>query len=70
MPEGLAGTAEIMTYLSREISENTYVNIMPQYRPCGLAGESPKLRRPLLMQEYRDAVNDALRAGIYRLDKI
>ena len=70
MPEGLAGTAEVMTYLAREISEDTYVNIMPQYRPCGRAWESPKLQRPIQMQEFRDAINLARNAGINRLDKI
>ena len=70
MPDGLAGTAEVMTYLAREISGETYVNIMPQYRPCGRAWETPKLLRPILMQEFQEAINSALSAGINRLDKI
>ncbi len=48
LPEGLAGTREAMRFLAKEISGNTYVNIMDQYHPCGeiippaspLAGES------------------------------
>ena len=70
MPEGMAGTKEVMNYLAKEISEDTYVNIMPQYRPCGRAWETPTLRRSLQMHEFRDAINAALTAGITRLDKI
>jgi putative pyruvate formate lyase activating enzyme len=69
MPEGTAGTREIMTWLAKEISGNTYVNIMPQYRPCGRARETPTLRRSLQMHEFRDAINVAVKAGITRLDK-
>jgi putative pyruvate formate lyase activating enzyme len=70
MPEGMAGTREVMNYLSEEISEDTYVNIMPQYRPCGRAWETPALRKSLQMNEFREAVQDALKAGLTRLDKI
>ena len=70
MPEGTAGTKEVMNYLAKEISEDTYVNIMPQYRPCGRAWETPTLRRSLKMHEFRDAINEAIKAGITRLDKI
>jgi putative pyruvate formate lyase activating enzyme len=70
MPEGTAGTTEVMNYLAKEISEDTYVNIMPQYRPCGRAWESPTLRRSLEMHEFREAINTALKAGLTRLDKV
>jgi len=69
MPESLAGTRKIMEYLSTEISPETYVNIMPQYRPCGKAWDDPKLRRPLEMAEYREALQDAIDAGLSRLDQ-
>src|SRR5210317_171723 len=39
LPSGLSGTREIMRFIARKISLNTYVNIMPQYRPCGRADE-------------------------------
>ena len=35
MPEGLAGTAEVMRFLAEEISTDTYVNVMDQYGPAG-----------------------------------
>ena len=70
MPEGSAGTAEVMKYLAEEISEDTYVNIMPQYRPCGRAREIAYLQRPLDRQEFRDAIHVTLKAGLTRLDKM
>jgi putative pyruvate formate lyase activating enzyme len=69
MPERTAGTREVMNYLAREISKDTYVNVMPQYRPCGRAWESASLRRSLQMDEFREAVDEAWKAGITRLDK-
>lgn len=69
MPEGLAGTREIMRYLATEISTNTYVNVMSQYRPCGDANNFSEVRRALTVDEYRDAVKMAREEGITRLDE-
>ncbi len=69
MPGGLAGTREIMRFISREISPNTYVNIMPQYRPCGRAGEVTALAHPLSSTDFEAALKDARAEGITRLDE-
>ncbi len=68
MPNGLAGTREIMRFLYREVSPRTYVNVMEQYHPCHEAGRYPELNRPLTEREYRDAVSAAEEDGISRLD--
>jgi putative pyruvate formate lyase activating enzyme len=34
LPNGLAGTREVVNFLAKEISPNTYINIMDQYHPC------------------------------------
>jgi len=34
LPEGLAGTENVVHFLRDEISSNTYINVMAQYRPC------------------------------------
>jgi putative pyruvate formate lyase activating enzyme len=69
MPDGLAGTRDIMRFVAREISKNTYVNIMPQYRPCGeVHGDSDAGRR-ITGREFRDAIEAALEEGIERLDE-
>jgi putative pyruvate formate lyase activating enzyme len=70
MPHNLGGTEQIMKFIAEEISENTYVNIMPQYRPCGKAYENNLLNRPITHEEFFKAVSVAKQYGISRLDKI
>ncbi|MFZ7111700.1 MAG: radical SAM protein [Desulfatiglandales bacterium] len=69
MPNNLAGTEEAMAFLAEEISTNTYVNVMDQYRPCGEAHRDPLINRRVEPGEFRDAVDAAKRAGLKRLDK-
>jgi putative pyruvate formate lyase activating enzyme len=68
MPEGIAGTEKIMEFLAAEISLNTYVNVMDQYRPCGRAHHDACINRRLRADEYLNAVDAAKRAGLIRLD--
>ena len=68
LPHGLAGTSGIVDFLSKEISTNTYLNIMAQYRPCYRAPEIPGLARPISTEEYQEALSLAERAGLVRLD--
>ncbi len=67
MPNKLAGTREVMQFLNREISKNTYVNIMDQYHPCGLTCKYPNINRRISTEEYEDALQTALEEGIRRL---
>jgi putative pyruvate formate lyase activating enzyme len=69
LPEGLAGTEGIMRFLAEEISENTYLNIMDQYRPCHESQELPPLDRRITRPEYDVAVQVAQAAGLTRLDR-
>ena len=69
MPAGLAGTREVMAFISREISPATYVNIMPQYRPCGKAGKIKELSVSISRKEYEEALRAAMEEGISRLDR-
>jgi putative pyruvate formate lyase activating enzyme len=69
MPNQVAGTQEVMKFLAEEISRDTYVNVMDQYRPCGNAARDEFIHRRLNAKEYRDAVNAAVKAGIERLDE-
>ena len=68
MPNGVAGTPDIMNFLAKEISSDTYVNVMDQYRPCGLAHRDPMINRRLTSEEYREAVAATQEAGLHRLD--
>jgi putative pyruvate formate lyase activating enzyme len=65
MPEGLAGTRELMHYIATEISLHSYVNIMSQYRPEYRAVEFPELNRRITHDEYRAALEWAGVEGLY-----
>lgn len=69
LPEGLAGTEEIVRFLAEEISPDTYINIMAQYYPCYKASELPPLDKRISDEEYSRAVTSAIRAGLKRLDQ-
>jgi putative pyruvate formate lyase activating enzyme len=69
MPDGLSETLEIMKFISSKISENTYVNVMPQYHPSGDIGGMKSLRRQITPKEHAKALQYALEAGLTRIDK-
>lgn len=66
MPGRLSDTREIMRFAAREVSSDTYVNVMGQYRPAHLASRYPELRRPLGTSEHRKAVEIAREEGLHR----
>ena len=70
MPNELAGTRKVMHFLANEISKNTYVNIMDQYHPCGLAHKYPEINRRITTEEFSNAINIAREEGLTRLDSI
>jgi putative pyruvate formate lyase activating enzyme len=76
MPGQTDETAAIMKWLAKEISPDTYVNIMGQYSPHYEVGQvardgSPKYReidRRPTRQELEDAYVVAREAGLWRFD--
>jgi len=69
MPGGIAGTAEIARFLAEEVSPNTYVNVMAQYRPAYRAHSLPVINRMPSPSEYADAIRMAGAAGLRRFDR-
>jgi len=69
LPNNLAGTDEIVRFLAEEISPQTYLNLMDQYRPAYRAARYPELTRPVTVEEYRKAREMAHAAGLRRLDE-
>ncbi len=67
LPGGLAGTREVVRFLADEISRDTYLSIMDQYRPCYQAFSHPPLDRGITQEEYDEAVQAAKAAGLHRL---
>ena len=66
LPGGLAGTDQVVRFLADEISPDTYVNIMTQYHPTYRAAEYPPLDVAVTRAEYKEAVETARRAGLWR----
>ena len=69
LPGDRAGTAEVASFLAREVSADTYVNLMDQYHPCYRADGYPPLDRSLSPAEYAQALAEARRAGLHRFDQ-
>ena len=69
LPDHLAGTETILAFLADEISSNTYLNLMDQYRPCYRADENPPLDRCLTTDEFNEALQLTKKYGITRLDQ-
>lgn len=67
LPEGLAGTREIMEFLAKEISPDTVVNIMGQYYPAHRAAKEPALTRRASRKELLEAIAIAREAGLKRI---
>ncbi len=68
LPQGIAASKQVFRFIAEEISVETYLNVMDQYRPCYRAGEYPQLNRPLARKEFQQALELAHRIGLTRLD--
>ncbi len=70
LPEGLAGTEKVMRFIAEEISPDTYVNIMDQYRPCYKAHKDPAMSRRITTDEFEEAVRIAINVGLRRIEGV
>ncbi|HPM24478.1 MAG TPA: radical SAM protein [Phycisphaerae bacterium] len=77
MPGLLAESAAIFRWLADEVSPDTYVNIMAQYRPANLVGRREsdgtdvrfaEVNRRVTAQEMTGAYRLARAAGLWRFD--
>ena len=70
MPDGLEDTENILEFLVKEISTDTYVNIMGQYSPSGKVSEKKyhEINRRPHSQELTTAEEIARRKGLHRFD--
>lgn len=75
LPENLAGSDVVLPWIARNISPDTYVNIMDQYRwphstvPAELVEKDSRYReliRPMTDREYARAIRIAEDAGLHR----
>ena len=68
LPGGVAVTDKVLEFLAKEISRQTYLNLMDQYQPSWHASRYPEINRGLTSEEYRKALDAAARLGFNRLD--
>jgi putative pyruvate formate lyase activating enzyme len=68
MPNNIAGTDRFVRWVARELTTDTCVNIMPQYRPEHRAREYPELSRRITSEEWGQAQAWAHAAGLTNLD--
>jgi putative pyruvate formate lyase activating enzyme len=66
LPNGLAGTENVLRFIAQEISPNTYVNVMAQYTPHHHAWDYPELSRRISVKEYQEAIALAKGFGLHR----
>ena len=66
LPEDVSGTHAVLDFLANEISLETYINIMGQYRPCYRADENPPLDRRPGHRELARAFAWAREMGLHR----
>ncbi len=71
LPGGLAGTEVVARFLAGEISTDTYINIMGQYRPEYKARREDlgDLSRAVTVDEISGAYEIARAAGLHRFDQ-
>jgi hypothetical protein len=69
---GLTGSDRVLPWIAKEISCNSYVNIMDQYHPSWHTQGGSNLSLPSLLQrkitleEYLFAIKCALNSGLHR----
>jgi putative pyruvate formate lyase activating enzyme len=69
MPNRVAGTREFVRWVKENLSADTYVNIMAQYRVEYKAFEYEHIARAITSQEYVEAMEWAIDAGLTNLDQ-
>jgi len=70
LPSRIAGSEQIIKFLAEEISTQTYLNLMDQYRPEFHACDYSLINRRITLQEYQEVVRYAIENGITRLDTL
>jgi putative pyruvate formate lyase activating enzyme len=66
LPNRLAGSRKVLEFVSRDVSVNSYVNIMDQFRPAYRAIRYNVLGRTITAGEYEEVVELATSLGLHR----
>lgn len=66
LPNNISGSKKVLDFIANEISKNSYVNIMDQYRPAYLANQFTELNRQINEKEFFEVINYAKQIGLHR----
>lgn len=69
MPNRVAGTQEFVHWAAKNLSKETYINIMSQYRVEFRAFEYERIARAITSEEFVEAMTWAKEAGLTNLDE-
>ncbi len=67
LPNDLSKTEGVLRFIKEEVSENTFINIMGQYRPFYKAFDHPELSKAITSREHRRYVEFAEQIGLKRV---
>jgi len=65
LPNDIAGSRQVLKFIATEISKDSYLNIMFQYRPMYKAKEYEELNRRPYLSECDKAIDIALELGLH-----
>ena len=68
MPNRISGSERFLKFVAENLSKNTYLNLMRQYRPEHKAFDYPEIARRITRKEYEEVLNWAKKYGLHRLD--
>jgi putative pyruvate formate lyase activating enzyme len=66
LPNDVAGSKAVINFVADEISDNTYLNIMDQYRPTYHASKYTEISHQISPSEYKKVVDYAFSKGFRR----
>ena len=64
MPDTIACSYDVIDFLANEVSGNTFLNVMAQYKPTFKADKFPKINRPVTRQEFNKVYAYAKNRGL------
>jgi putative pyruvate formate lyase activating enzyme len=71
MPEGVENAKGVLSFVAEELSTNTFVNVMAQYRPHYRAKSEERyeeINRRITPEEYRAVLDHAREVGLERVE--
>jgi len=70
MPDGIAGTENVIQFLVEKVSRNVYINLMDQYWPAYQANRYPEINRKVIQSEMKKAIDIARKMNLQRFSTL